>query len=420
MRKPVAFHLLSFALALPLFSLITGSAAAQPADSAWPSVHHDRQNTGRSDEFNGPQGPNPEITWQYRNAAGRTGVTVGPDGHVYVGDGRQPITKLHKDTGLVIWNSGAGTYYGQADKSTPSLGADGRVYMGERGNNLLTVDMANGDLLLKKKIRHDGDIRTSPLILDDGSIFHCSGALGHGWCYSMRADAPSRPNDPYHWFNPLKGSILNVAPALSHDGEMIYVSLDRRRVVALTAEFGIEQWRVTHTRRGSGGSVADHSPVVGADGTVYFNGRDGISAINPADGSLIWQWSMPGREPIQSRPALGSNGTLYVGVSARAPYVAAISSSGETVWTYPMARRGSFVNNSAVIGADGTVYVTYRKELMAFEADGIDHDSNPATPDRGVLKWSKLFPRVFKNPLAIGGEGILYVVNGKSVYKVTD
>jgi outer membrane protein assembly factor BamB len=420
MRKPLAIRLLSFATALPLLSLMAGGAAAQPADSAWPSVHHDRQNTGRSDEFNGPQGPNPQIVWEYKNSAGRTGVSVGPDGHVYVGDGRQPITKIHKDTGAAIWNSGPGTFYGQADKSTPSLGANGRVYMGERGNNLLTVDMANGDVLLKKKIRHDGDIRTSPLILDDGSIFHCSGALGAGWCYSMKENAPSQPEDAYNWFNPLKGSILNVVPALSHDGQTIYVSLDRRRVVAVNADDGQELWRVTHTRRGRGGSVADHSTVVAADGTIYFNGRDGVFAIDPSDGSLIWQWEIAPREQVQSRPALATNGTLYVGVSSKTAYMAAISSTGETVWTYPMSRQGGFVNNSAVIGADGTVYVTYRKELMAFEADGIDHDSNPATPDQGVLKWSMTFKRNFKNPLAIGGAGVLYAVNGKAVYKVTD
>jgi outer membrane protein assembly factor BamB len=420
MRNLFAIRLLSFAAGLSLLSLMVGTAAAQPAHSPWPTVHHDRQNTGRSDDFNGPQGPTPKVAWQYKNSAGRTGVTVGPNGNVYAGDGRQPVTKIHKDTGAAIWHSGPGTFYGQADKSTPSLGDNGQVYMGERGNNLLVVDMATGNVLLKKKIRHDGDIRTSPLILDDGSIFHCSGALGAGWCYSMKPEAPSQPEDPYNWFNPLHGSILNVVPALSLDGETIYVALDRRRVVAITADEGTELWRVTPSRRGRGGSVADHSAVVGADGTIYFNGRDGVFALDPIDGSQIWQWEIAARDQVQSRPALSSDGTLYVGVSSKTPYMAAISSAGETVWTYPMDRKGGFVNNSAVIGADGTVYVTFRKQLMAFEADGTDHDEDPTTPDRGVLKWSMVFKRNFKNPMAIGGEGILYVVNGKSVYKVVD
>lgn len=420
MRMPAAFQFRSIAAALPLLFLMSATAQAQPANSAWPSVNHDRQNTGRSDDFNGPQGPNPQIAWAYRNSAGRTGVTVGPDGHVYVGDGRQPITKIDKDTGQPIWHSGEGTFYGQADKSTPSLGANGRVYMGERGNNMLTVDMSNGDVLLKKKIKHDGDIRTSPLILDDGSIIYCSGALGNGWCYSMRENAPSQPEDPYIWFNPLKGSILNVVPALSHDGETVYISLDRQKVVAVYAATGIERWRVKPTRRGRGASVADHSPVVGADGTVYFNGRDGLLALDPSDGATIWLYGVGRREQILSRPALATDGTLFVGVSGREAYMAAISSSGDLVWRYPMERKGNFVNNSAVIGADGTVYVTFRKQLLAFEPTGIDHDGDPSTPDQGVLKWSMVFDRTFKNPLAIGGEGILYAVSGKTVFKITD
>lgn len=420
MRKPLGSRLRSAALVVSAIGLTATLAAAQPADGPWPSVHHDRQNTARSDDHNGPQGPNPQIAWEYKHSVGRTGVTVDENGDVYVGNGRQPISKLDGDTGVVIWHSGPTVFYGQADKSTPSLGANGRVYMGERGNNMLTVDVDNGDVLLKKKIQHDGDIRTSPLILDGGDQIYASGALGNGWTYRAKEDAPSNPDNPYVWWNPLRGSILNVVPALSHDGETIYFAIDRRTMVALNADDGAELWRKTPTRRGPGGSVADHSALVGADGTIYFNGRDGLFAMDPDDGETIWQYEIGRRDAIQSHPALAADGRLYVGISGGSPYVAAITADGELDWSYPMDRRGKFVNNSGVIGADGTFYVTYRKTLMAFEPDGVDHDSNPGTPDRGVLKWSMVFKRNFKNPLAIGGDGILYAVNGKSVYKITD
>ena len=405
------------------------------AAGAWPTVHHDVQNTSRTDDLNGPTGPSPQVVWQYRNSFGRTGVTVGEDLSgvvgVYSGDGRQPISRLDPASGAVVWNSSPDYFEGQADKSTPTLGANGRVYMGERGNNMIVADMANGDVVLKKKIRHDGDIRTSPVILSDGSIIYCSGALGNGWCKSLKPDAEDTPEDAYNWSTALKGSILNVAPALSIDETVAYISLDRQKVVAINAATKAELWRVKPSRRGRGGSVADHSPVVGPDDTIYFGSRDGIFALDPATGRTMWQWLTQGRESISSNPALGSDGRLYVGVTGRPSFVVAISPpatcleanwpcEAETSWRYDMADKGTFTNNGGAIDATGRFYVTYRKQLMAFAADGVDHDGSVSTVDKGDLLWAKLFPRSFKNPVTIGGEGILYVVNGKTVFKVTD
>lgn len=414
------------------------SAVAQAsglASGAWPAVHHDIQNTSRSDDLNGPTGPQPQVVWHYRNAFGRTGVTVGKDLSgvvgVYAGDGRQPITRLDPASGAVVWNSSPGYFEGQADKSTPTLGANGRVYMGERGNNMIVADMANGDVVLKKKIRHDGDIRTSPLILSNGNIIYCSGALGNGWCKSLKPDAENTPEDPYNWSTALRGSILNVAPALSIDETVAYISLDRQKVVAINAATKAELWRVTPSRRGRGGSVADHSPVVGPDDIIYFGSRDGIFALDPTTGQTMWEWSTQGRESIASNPALGADGRLYVGVSGRPSFIVAISPpatcieanwpcQAETSWRYDMADKGTFTNNGGAIDAAGRFYVTYRKKLMAFDANGIDHDASTSTPDQGQLIWQMPFPRNFKNPVTIGAEGVLYVVNGKAVFKVTD
>ena len=420
MRKPHGSRAQKTILAAALLLWGASVASAQPASGPWPSVHHDRQNTARSDDHNGPQGPNPVIAWENKYSFGRTGGTVDEDGNVYAGNGRQPITKLDGDTGEVIWHSHEGVFLGQCDKSTPSLTAGGRVHMGERGNNMLYVDAETGELLLKSKFKVDGDVRTSPLSLDNGDIIGASGALGNGLTARLKADAPDTPEDPYVWRNSLRKTILNVVPALSNDGNHVYWGIDRRIVVKQDVETGEEVWRVAPTKRGAGGSVADHSVTIGPDETVYFHGRDGLFALDPADGEVLWSYGIAARDKIQSHPALAADGRLYVGVSSKNAYVAAIRPDGELDWEYPMGRRGNFVNNSGVIGADGTFYVTFRRLLMAFEPDGIDHDSNPSTPDRGVLKWSMVFDRTFKNPLAIGGDGVLYAVNGKSVFKIVD
>jgi outer membrane protein assembly factor BamB len=53
------------------------------------------------------------------------------------------------------------------------------------------------------------------------------------------------------------------------------------------------------------------SPAVGGDGTIYVGSADGqLYAINP-DGSL--KWSFPTVSSVISSPAIGGDGTIYVG-----------------------------------------------------------------------------------------------------------
>ena len=53
------------------------------------------------------------------------------------------------------------------------------------------------------------------------------------------------------------------------------------------------------------------SPAIGSDGTIYVGSRDdNLYAIN-SDGSRKWAFKTRGR--VDSSPAIGSDGTIYVG-----------------------------------------------------------------------------------------------------------
>jgi eukaryotic-like serine/threonine-protein kinase len=55
----------------------------------------------------------------------------------------------------------------------------------------------------------------------------------------------------------------------------------------------------------------ESSPAIGADGTVYVGSDDNkLYAINP-DGSLKWTYITG--DYVRSSPAIGANGTVYVG-----------------------------------------------------------------------------------------------------------
>jgi outer membrane protein assembly factor BamB len=387
--------------ALVLVGLAGAPVLAQLADAPWPKFQHDAQNTGRSHLYDGPAGPNPQVAWEYRGKVGRTAVTIGNGGIIYVGDGKKPLTALSSADGSVLWSMTDGKV-GQAARSTPAISDDGHVYIGERGNNLWSADALDGSIDWKFFVPSDGDIRVSPAIRSDGVIFMASGSLGAGFLYGIN------PNGTQKWLNPLGDFLSNLSPALSHDEQTLYVSSGATFVVALNAGTGVELWRKNVTKHGPGGGIANRSVVVGADGTLYFAGYEGVFAIDPdpmGTGQILHQFSPAGLF-FQSAPALGADGTLYIGASGPVPTFYALNPDLSVKWSYIMLERGRFINTNAVVGLNGTVYVTFGHGLYSF------------TPG-GVVNWRMGFSRKFTNGASID-DGALYVVNALTLHKVTD
>ena len=73
----------------------------------------------------------------------------------------------------------------------------------------------------------------------------------------------------------------------------------------------------------------DCSPAIGADGTIYVGCYQSLYAINP-DGSQ--KWSFPTRDRVGSSVAIGVDGTIYVGSSDGNLY--AINPDGSQKWSF--------------------------------------------------------------------------------------
>src|SRR4030042_1730312 len=90
------------------------------------------------------------------------------------------------------------------------------------------------------------------------------------------------------------------------------------------------------------------SPALGVDGTIYVGSRDNhLYAINP-DGSE--KWSFATGNIVDSSPAIGADGTIYVGSYDGRLY--AVNPNGTQRWSF---LTGNIVYSSPAIGADGTI-----------------------------------------------------------------
>ncbi len=152
------------------------------------------------------------------------------------------------------------------------------------------------------------------------------------------------------------------------------------------------------------------SPAVGADGTVYVGGDDGILyAVNP-NGTSRWKFSS-GSTFDTSAVAVGDDGTVYAGAANGTLY--ALTAAGTTKWKYTVPTPtdptlSNAVASSPALAADGTVY---------FKAG--DNNLYALTP-AGALKWTAVVPGESYAAPAIGPDGTIYLgSDGGTFYAVT-
>jgi len=111
-------------------------------------------------------------------------------------------------------------------------------------------------------------------------------------------------------------------------------------------------------------SHSDSAPAVGQDGTIYLGTLAGkLWAVNP-DGSR--KWVFQAQDDIRSGPAIGMDGTVYFGSRDRKFY--AVQANGKKRWEF---KTGAWVDSSPALAHDGTVYFgSWDKNLYALSADG--------------------------------------------------
>jgi outer membrane protein assembly factor BamB len=142
------------------------------------------------------------------------------------------------------------------------------------------------------------------------------------------------------------------------------------------------------------------SPAVGRDGTIYVGQTDRLYALSPAGAT---NWSIATGGSWMTTPALGVDGVIYVhAVSTNADRMLAVSPSGTTNWTFTIAGNTPPVDSfqlasSPAIGPDGTIYVGSGSGQLA-----------AVTPE-GQTNWIFTTVEPIHSPPAIGGDGTVYI-----------
>jgi outer membrane protein assembly factor BamB len=201
-------------------------------------------------------------------------------------------------------------------------------------------------------------------------------------------NTPDGPNQK----NPFKGSIDDVRiynRALS--AEEVSALYDLEKPSSETASGkkpGTLLWEFK-----TEGEVSS-SPAIGSDGTVYVGSADKkVYALDDTRGTKKWEFETGGN--VTSSPAIGADGTVYIGSVDKKLY-AINGKSGLKLWEF---ETGGNVYSSPAIGSDGTLYVG--------SFDGKVYALNGKS---GSKKWEFETGRTISlSSPSIGGDGTIYV-----------
>jgi outer membrane protein assembly factor BamB len=216
-----------------------------------------------------------------------------------------------------------------------------------------------------------GPIQAAPAMLDDETIVVAS----------LSGKVFTVTNDGKPGFTANLEDRVYSSPLVTDDG--IFVGSDARKFFGIRLTGGVRFRLDTDEDADTGAAPAPWGGIVFASGKVIY-------AALP-NGTVLWRFKT--RKKAFSSPAVGNDGTVFVGSQDRHLY--AITPDGKLRWRVNLE---SDVDSSPAVGDDGTVFVgTDRSEVISI------------APDDGRVRWRTNVGGYVRGALSIGRKGTVLV-----------
>ncbi|MCE5315017.1 MAG: PQQ-binding-like beta-propeller repeat protein [Armatimonadota bacterium] len=267
------------------------------------------------------------------------------------------VGTISGSSNIVAWTTTTNDY---AFLTSLSLTNGTTYYFTVRAVNGASLTSENG---YSDGIKIDTTPPTAPVVTDDGDVTYSSDTLHASW---ISTDAESGLAEYFYCIGTSAGSADIVG--WTSTGTQSWVS-----VSGLALQSGVYYYFTIKVRNGAGLVSALGS----SDGITYQPGvtvwpkfrcdaaNTGCAAVSAClTGNLRWRCQTQGY--VESSAAIGEDGTVYVGSSDGVLY--AINSSGAVRWTY---QTGGSIDSSPAIGSGGEIYVgSYDGGLYCIASDG--------------------------------------------------
>lgn len=276
---------------------------SNPRESAQPAVDPDtgRVIVGTRDRFVRSINPEGKVEWEFRTGAPIIAGATIRDGIAYVPGGDGNMYALRIRDGSVVWQ-----YDTDEQLATAPLVTENRAYVASQSNTLFAVDRETGK-----------------------------------WLWQYRRDIPN-------------GFMIHGASAPVISMGVLYIGFSDGYVVALDPETGTVQWERALSSAGNQFLDVDTTPYVDDAGRlIVASYKDGVYALNPDNGDIIWNTATAG-----ITGALGRGEVVFTtgdnGISA------VLAEDGRVLWGLQLNEREA----QAPVFARGLLVVPVNQALM--------------------------------------------------------
>ena len=288
--------------------------------------------------------PNGTLKWRFETGGVFTSApAIDENGLLYVGTiWAMPnyLYAIYTNNGTLKWKYRTGNHV----HGSPAIGEDGTIYFGKDGSGsppysgYIMALYPNGTLKWTYKTNHF--IYSSPAIGNDGTVYCGS---DDGYLYALY------PNNGTLKWKYGTGGWVGRGPSIADDGTIYFGSWDGY-LYAVYSNATLK-WK-------TGGYLAGTTPVIAQDGTIYVGNRY-LTAIYPNNGSVKWTFDPgPERTIRGGNPCISADGIIYFGThidETDGGELIAVNPDGTERWKIMLAT--DWIMSAPAIGEDGTIYV---------------------------------------------------------------
>lgn len=253
---------------------------------------------------------NPDGTLKWRNKRFIIGlfrryISVAKNKNIYI-PWVDTLYVLEPENGNVIDSLYLPEIYGK--EIVFSTGGDTIFYVPSGGINASTID---GELLWSYSLGNNSGV---PVVDNNNKIYLYGSQSGNRFLYCIN------PNGTVNWQFPFSNTFEYFenysSPTIDRDGNIIFqTSTDDSGYVYSVNYYGNLNWKTTLGHYGNDGAFINHGLVCDAEGKIYCGSSLGLSTnfwCLDSDGTILWKLDLEGYE-YDTSPAIGSDGTLYIG-----------------------------------------------------------------------------------------------------------
>lgn len=237
----------------------------------------------------------------------------------------------------------------------------------------------------------------------------------------------SSPYDTSHIDGTVKwtfetGDGIESSPVIDSSGTVYFGSHDGY-LYALnpngTLKWKFEIAKPVYDERWRGYKSIMATPAIDSNGTIYINGASNyLHAINP-DGTEKWSFYIKWHNDFWNSPTIAPDGTIYIGTarndnsetSTEYPAgVYAINPNGTEKWRYPI---NTGVTSIPAIGRDGTLYIGAAEPVK-------NNGKVFALTPEGKYKWEFTMEQWEESSATVSYDGTIYIGSKEgNLYAIT-